>query len=47
MDAAAIALCMDNGMPIKVFNLRVRGNIVRVVTGEDIGSLVSGRSEAS
>ena len=47
MDAAAIALCMDNGMPIKVFNLRVRGNIVRVVTGEDIGSLVSGRSEPS
>jgi uridylate kinase len=47
MDAAAIALCMDNGIPIKVFNLRVRGNILRVVTGEDIGSLVSGDSEAS
>ncbi len=47
MDAAAIALCMDNGIPIKVFNLRVRGNILRVVTGEEIGSLVSGRSEAS
>jgi uridylate kinase len=47
MDAAAIALCMDNGMPIKVFNLRVRGNIVRVVTGDDIGSLVSGQSEVS
>jgi uridylate kinase len=47
MDAAAIALCMDNGIPIKVFNLRVRGNILRVVTGEDIGSLVSGESEAS
>jgi uridylate kinase len=45
MDAAAIALCMDNGVPIKVFNLRVRGNILRVVTGEDIGSLVSGESE--
>jgi uridylate kinase len=41
MDAAAIALCMDNGIPIKVFNLRVRGNIERVVWGEDIGSLVS------
>ncbi len=47
MDAAAIALCMDNGVPIKVFNLRVRGNILRVVTGEDIGSLVSAESEAS
>jgi uridylate kinase len=41
MDAAAIALCMDNGIPIKVFNLRVKGNIERVVRGEDIGSLVS------
>ena len=41
MDAAAIALCMDNGIPIRVFNMRVRGNIERVVRGEDIGSLVS------
>jgi uridylate kinase len=47
MDAAAVALCMENGIPIKVFNLRVRGNIQRVVLGEDIGSLVSaGESEA-
>jgi uridylate kinase len=44
MDAAAIALCMDNGIPIRVFNLRVSGNIERVVRGEDIGSLV--RAEA-
>jgi uridylate kinase len=41
MDAAAIALCMENGIPIRVFNLKVRGNIERVVRGEDIGSLVS------
>jgi len=41
MDAAAIALCMENGIPIRVFNLRVRGNIERVVRGEDIGSLVT------
>jgi uridylate kinase len=47
MDAAAVALCMENGIPIKVFNLRVKGNIQRVVLGEDIGSLVSaGESEA-
>ncbi|HEY3204444.1 MAG TPA: UMP kinase [Thermoanaerobaculia bacterium] len=46
MDAAAVALCMENGIPIKVFNLKVRGNIQRVVLGEDIGSLVSsGRAE--
>lgn len=47
MDAAAIALCMDNGVPIKVFNMRKEGNILRVVMGEDIGSLVSGESEVS
>ncbi len=41
MDAAAIALCMDNGIPIRVFNLRVRGNIERVLRGEDVGSLVT------
>jgi uridylate kinase len=41
MDAAAIALCMENRVPIRVFNLRVRGNIERVVRGEDVGSLVS------
>jgi uridylate kinase len=41
MDAAAIALCMENHVPIKVFNLFVPGNIVRVVAGEDIGSLVT------
>jgi len=46
MDAAAIALCMENGIPIKVFNMNVRGNILRVVTGEEIGSLVSAESEA-
>ncbi len=41
MDAAAIALCMDNGIPIRVFDLRKKGNIERVVRGEDIGSLVT------
>jgi uridylate kinase len=40
MDAAAVALCRDNRLPIKVFNLLVPGNIRRVVEGADIGSLV-------
>jgi uridylate kinase len=40
MDAAAIALCRDNDMPIAVFNLRQHGNIRRVVCGEPVGSLV-------
>jgi uridylate kinase len=35
MDASAISLCMDNDLPIIVFNMRTPGNIVRVVLGED------------
>jgi uridylate kinase len=41
MDATAISLCMDNKLPIVVFNLRQPGNIRRVVLGEDIGTTVS------
>jgi uridylate kinase len=40
MDATAISLCKDNDLPIVVFNLRKRGNIKRVVLGEDIGTRV-------
>jgi uridylate kinase len=42
MDATAISLCMDNSMPILVFNLMERGNILRAVQGERIGTLVHG-----
>jgi len=42
MDAASIALCRDNRMPIRVFNLLVHGNIRRVVMGETLGSIVDG-----
>jgi uridylate kinase len=41
MDATAISLCMDNKLPIVVFNLRQAGNIRRVVLGEEIGTTVS------
>ena len=41
MDATAISLCMDNKLPIVVFNLREPGNIGRVVMGEPIGTTVS------
>ena len=41
MDASAISLCMDNNLPIVVFNMRESGNIMRVVTGEPgVGTLV-------
>ncbi len=42
MDATAISLCMDNDLPIVVFNLTKRGNIMRVVLGEKIGTVVRG-----
>jgi uridylate kinase len=41
MDNTAISLCMDNKMPIIVFNMNVPGNIHRVVMGEKVGSKVS------
>jgi uridylate kinase len=41
MDATAISLCMDNKLPIVVFNLRTPGNIKRAITGEPIGSVVT------
>ena len=40
MDATAVSLCMENKLPILVFNLRDEGNIRRVVTGEHIGTVI-------
>ena len=42
MDATAISLCMDNKLPIVVFNLRTHGNMKRVILGEAIGTTVRG-----
>jgi uridylate kinase len=41
MDSTAISLCMDNKMPIVVFNMNVQGNLKRVVMGERVGSVVT------
>ncbi len=41
MDATAVSLCMDNKLPIVVFNMNKVGNIKRVITGEKIGTIVS------
>lgn len=41
MDATAISLCMDNNLPLIVFNLKVQGNFKRVAAGEPIGTLVT------
>jgi uridylate kinase len=40
MDATAISLCMDNKLPIVVFNLRTAGNMRRVIMGEPVGTTV-------
>jgi uridylate kinase len=40
MDASAVAMCRDNQLPIIVFNLNVTGNIMRMSTGEPIGTLI-------
>jgi len=40
MDATAVSLCMDNKLPIIVFNLNKTGNIKRVISGEKIGTIV-------
>ena len=41
MDTTAISLCMDNKLPIVVFDLTRHGNIRRIITGEPVGSIVS------
>jgi len=41
MDATAVALCMDNRMPLHVFSIRTPGNILRVLRGDHIGTVVS------
>jgi uridylate kinase len=42
MDSTATSLCMDNDLPILVFDLTTNGNIQRVVCGEQIGTVVKG-----
>ena len=42
MDATSISLCMENNIPVIVFNLNLNGNIKRVILGEKIGTIVKG-----
>jgi uridylate kinase len=41
MDAAAVSMCRDNNMPMMVFSMKTPGNIVKVIEGEPLGSLVT------
>ncbi|MCA9783917.1 MAG: UMP kinase [Calditrichaeota bacterium] len=42
MDATAISLCMDNGLPLRVINMTQEGNLARLLAGESLGTLISG-----
>jgi uridylate kinase len=44
MDSTAISLCMDNNLPIVVFNVRRKGNIKDIIQGKKIGTLVGGNN---
>jgi uridylate kinase len=40
MDATSVAMCRDNKLPILVFNLNTPGNIMRMATGEPVGTII-------
>ena len=42
MDTTAVSLCMDNQLPIIVFNLLQKGNLIKILTGEKLGTVVRG-----
>lgn len=46
MDATAISLCRENNLPIIIFNVMNKGNIMRVILGQRVGTLVTGRHDA-
>jgi uridylate kinase len=46
IDATAVSLCMDNNIPIIIFNLNRKGNIKRILSGEKIGTIVGGSDHA-
>lgn len=41
MDLTAITLCQENNLPIKVYNMNEKDNLLKLVNGEDIGTLIS------
>ena len=45
IDSTAVTFCMENNIPILVFNLKVPGNLQRIVSGEQIGTLIGQRTE--
>jgi uridylate kinase len=44
IDSTAVTFCMENGIPIHVFNFKTRGNLQRLLSGEKIGTLIAGEA---
>jgi uridylate kinase len=45
MDATAVVMCRDNDLPLRVFNVHNKGDLLRIINGEEIGTLVTSASE--
>ena len=43
MDTAAFALCRDSDVPLRIFDMGQPGNLMRILHGENVGTLVKGR----
>ncbi|MCL4304589.1 UMP kinase [bacterium] len=46
IDSTAVTFCMENSIPIQVFNFKIRGNLLRLLTGEPIGTLIANPAAA-
>jgi uridylate kinase len=46
MDTTALTLCMDNDLPLLVFNMQEEGNLARILSGEHVGTVVSSPATA-
>src|SRR5210317_521507 len=46
MDATAVVMCRDNDLPLRVFNVHNKGDLLRIINGEDLGTLVTKEAES-
>jgi len=46
MDATAVVMCRDNNLPLRVFNVNNKGDLLRIVNGEDVGTLLTREAES-
>jgi uridylate kinase len=46
MDATAVVMCRDNNLPLRVFNVHNKGDLLRIINGEDVGTLLTNEAES-